>query len=98
MKPRRGYAVSEVDPTIYLYVVTMYVVWGPVSVRVGNCGCVLRVVDVKCAEGSVLEAVVLYVDLTAECLEISLNSGLRSQVKNHTDSKYTKVRLVNIAM
>ena len=48
--------------------------------------------EVKCDVGKQLEAVVLYVDLKANCLEVSLNTRLVEQVKHYADTKFTKVR------
>ncbi len=39
-----------------------------------------------------LEAVVLHVDLSAQCLELSLDLVLIKAVKNFKDNKYSQVR------
>ena len=48
---------------------------------------------IVCEEGSQQEALVLYVDPVADCLELSLSPEVVKAVKHLHDNKFTQVRL-----
>lgn len=46
---------------------------------------------VVCKEQDELEAIVLFVDVEADCVQLSLNKELVNAVKKFVDTKYSKV-------